>query len=212
MEDPGDALNVSNGVTVVVVTGGPLDAAVSDPRLDVERLAGAVVIAADSGVDRARAAGWPVHRVVGDLDSATPDGLAWARAGGAVVEAHEPDKDATDLELAVDAALALAPDRLLVVGSNGGRLDLQLADLLLLAGPALADIEVTAWFGPATVTVVRPGRPRRLAGGELDLVSLLPIHGPATGVQTTGLHWALRDATLVSGTTRGASNQLVDTA
>ena len=49
-----------------------------------------------------------------------------------------------------------------------------------------------------------------LRGTVGSLVTLLAVHGPATGVTTTGLRWALTDAELVAGSYRGVSNELVD--
>ncbi len=72
-------------------------------------LAADVVIAADSGLGHALALGCAVDLVVGDLDSVDPDDARRARRpAGAVVEQHPADKDATDLELALDAARGAA--------------------------------------------------------------------------------------------------------
>ena len=49
-----------------------------------------------------------------------------------MIERHPAAKDATDLELALDAAIALEPSRILVIGSAGGRLDHLLGSILLL--------------------------------------------------------------------------------
>src|SRR5690348_11873254 len=64
-----------------------------------------IVIAADSGLEHARALGVPVDLVVGDLDSVDPAVLDAAIADGVTVERHPAAKDATDLELALDAAV-----------------------------------------------------------------------------------------------------------
>lgn len=193
---------------VVVVLGGGQEAG---PR-SVDVGAATVVVAADSGVDAALAWGLRVDHVVGDLDSISAEGLAAAEAAGATVHRHPADKDATDSELAIDLALSLLPSSggaLLVLGSGGGRLDHLLADALALARPALAHVDVAALIGPATITVVRPGRPRQITGAVGDLASLLPVHGRARGVTTDGLRWALLDADLVPGTTRAVSNELL---
>ncbi len=39
-----------------------------------------------------------------------------------------------------------------------------------------------------------------------DLISLVPLGGPVTGIHTQGLEYALRGETLRPGTTRGISN------
>lgn len=174
--------------------------------------AGTVVIAADSGLDRLVEAAINVHHVVGDLDSVAPEALALAATDGAVIDEHPADKDATDLELALDLVARLAGDRggsLLVVGSGGGRLDHLLGDLLLLAAPRLAHLQVTAHLGAATISIVHANQQRQLCGSDGEYLSLLPVHGGASGVTTAGLRWPLIDADLVAGTSRAMSNEMV---
>jgi thiamine pyrophosphokinase len=194
-----------SSTTVVVVTGGdPLDG-VDLPALPDD----AIVVAADSGVDRAEALGLRVDVAVGDFDSVTRGALDRAERLGAKVERHPEAKDATDLELALDVARSLGPGRVVVLGGHGGRLDHLLANALLLAQPALLDVDVVAQMGAARVTVVR--RRAELHGRAGDLVTLLPLHGPAEGVVTEGLLYPLRDEDLLPGSTRGVSNELVAT-
>lgn len=179
--------------------------------------AGTIVVAADSGLDVASRGGVVVHHVVGDLDSASPDTVRTAEGAGARVHRHPADKDATDIELALDLVDGLAasvasveemPPRLLVVGPGGGRQDHSLADIFVVASPRLARFEVTARFGAAEWLVVRPGSPRRFTGAPHEQLSILPVHGGARGVTTHGLRWPLTGAELAAGTTRGMSNEL----
>lgn len=178
-----------------------------------------LVIAVDSGLHQIQDLGIHAHHVVGDMDSVGPRQLAQAEGDGAVIHVHHPDKDATDLELAVDLALELlrpevgaATPALHVVGGGGGRLDHLVGDLAILATPRLAPLDVTARFGVARVAVARPGRTCSFAGHPGDHVSLLPFHGDAVGVTTEGLRWPLVAAHLAAGTSRALSNELVDTA
>lgn len=178
---------------------------------------GDVVVAADSGLHGALDAGVAVGHVVGDLDSVDPARLDAAVDRGATVHRHHPDKDATDLELAVDLALdLLAPavaagapaPAIHVIGGGGGRLDHLVGDIQLLSSSRLAVCTVTARFGPARLTVVRPNDAGAFEGAARTHVSLLPVHGDATGVTTSGLRWPLVDGHLVAGTTRALSNEL----
>ena len=168
------------------------------------------VVVADSGLDHALALGLEVDRVVGDLDSVSPAALARAREAGVVVETHPRDKDATDLALALDAAVDLGASSLLVVGVGGGRADHLLANLLLLASPGYAALDVDARTADARYVVVRD-RARPLRGRPGDVVTLVPVHGPAGRVRTQGLRWALADEDLPGGATRGVSNELTGT-
>ena len=177
--------------TTVVVAGGP------DPPRSFELPPGARVIAADGGVAVAAQLGLPVDLVVGDLDSGSA-------AEGVEVERHAPDKDASDLELALDAAVRLGTERLVVVSGVGGRLDHLLGTLLLLARDAHAPVTVDAQLGEAAAHVIRGAR--ALTGEPGDIVSLFAVHGAATGVTTEGLRYPLDDETLEAGSTRGLSN------
>lgn len=179
--------------TVLVVASGP------DVPRDVHSPEVLAVVAADGGA----AGGYPVDLAVGDFDSLSPELLAAMPR----VERHPAAKDATDLELALDAALRFEPERILVVGSAGGRLDHLLGSLLLLAADAYAGVQVDAQLGCAAVHVVRGER--RLRGRVGELVSLFALHGPATGVVTDGLAYPLRGETLPPGTSRGTSNVFV---
>lgn len=161
----------------------------------------ALVIAADGGVQRALALGLQVDLVVGDLDSVE---RGTVEATGARLDLHGRNKDRTDLELALDAAVAHGARRVLVVGGAGGRVDHYLANLLVLASPAYADAQVDALLGGARVAVVRDRRV--LTGRPGDLLSLLAVHGPALGVRTEGLGYVLAGEDLHPGSTRGVSN------
>lgn len=166
-----------------------------------------LVVAADSGMDHALGLGVDVDVLVGDLDSVSGRGLDRARAAGVRVAEHPSEKDETDLELAVREVLTAGARRLTVVGGHGGRLDHLLANVALLASPALAGVEVRALMGPAAVSVVRSRTV--LTGRPGEVVSLLALLGDAGGVTTTGLRYALRGERLSAGSPRGVSNQFL---
>jgi thiamine pyrophosphokinase len=185
--------------TVYVFVGGQ-----SPPRLDMAAAPGVGIVAADGGAEHALALGLPVDLVVGDFDSISPETLETLGRAGTRVERHPAAKDKTDLELAPDAALTLAPRRVVVVGGDGGRLDHLLGGLLVLAADAYVGVEIDALVGPATVHVVRGSRV--LSGTPGETISLLAVGGPAVGVVTDGLVYPLRGEALVVGTSRGVSN------
>ncbi len=186
--------------TVVVFAGG------SKPSGRMLALipGGASIVAADRGADHALSLGLRVDVAVGDFDSISPVGLAELERSGTSVERHPVAKDASDLELAFDAALLLRPRRILVVGGAGGRLDHLVGELLLMAAEAYAGVEIDAQLGRAAVHVVRGERV--LTGRPGELVSLLALHGAATGVVTEGLVYPLRGEALAPGSSRGLSN------
>lgn len=196
----------SSGPAVIFAGGDPVPEAVRDllPH-------GALVVAADSGLDLAQRLGVPVDLVVGDFDSADPAGVAAAVAAGSLLERHPVDKDATDLELALDAVLRLGRSPVLILGGAGwDRVDHLVANALLVASPRYAPLQLCWRVKGAEVAPVH--RRLDLAGAPGDVVTLLAVGGPATGVTTTGLRWPLLGETLVPGSTRGVSNELATAA
>src|SRR5215211_721020 len=146
--------------TIVVVTGAaPLDrrAVAAVPR-------DALVVAADGGLDHARAAGLEPDVLVGDLDSISALGLAWATEHAEVVR-HPVDKAATDTELAIAHAATYHPARIVLVAGQGDRLDHAVAALGALGAPSLAGVaSLEAWWGSDQLHVLHA--PHRV---DLDL-------------------------------------------
>lgn len=187
----------------VVVGGGPVNGPTEAYDL---------VITADSGLDVALAAGFAPTHLVGDLDSISPAGRAWAVEHGIVVETHPADKDATDTALALAAAVRLGATRLTLHGNTGvARLDHLLGTLAALGHPSLWPMEsVRARFDGSLVHVVHPGRSVALSLERGAVFSLLALHGPCEEVDVRGARWPLHGAVLHGSSTRGISNEALD--
>lgn len=182
-----------------VIASGASVAAAADSTADV-------VVCADGGLRVALDAGRRVDLVVGDLDSATDDDLAAAKAAGARIERHPSAKDESDLELAVAAAVAEHAETITVHLADGGRLDHQLANLLVLSSNRWASACVDAWVGDDRVWVVRDALVLSLVAG--DPVAIQAITGAAR-VTTVGLAFPLDDEVLHADEARGIANEVV---
>jgi thiamine pyrophosphokinase len=163
------------------------------------------VVAADRGAVTALAFGYVPDLVIGDMDSIDAGTLAELRRRNVRVEPYPRDKDVTDGQLAVERALAAEPKTLLLLGFlRGPRLDHEVANVLALTllppGAVLLD------EGNECV-LLRSGERREWDPEPGELVSLIPIGSEAHGIVTHGLRWALEDATLCLGQTRGISNE-----
>jgi thiamine pyrophosphokinase len=165
-------------------------------------------VAVDSGLHLATALGRQVDVVVGDMDSVDPALLA--SLVGVELVRHPSDKDATDLELALDLVLEHGVSHVVVVAADGGRLDHLFGGVLTLCAAKYASLGVVAWLGGTRLVPVHPGEPARIRGRRGDLVSILAVHGPAVGVRTRGLRWPLEGERLDPGGSRGISNELLD--
>ena len=184
-----------SGQRVLVITGGPLPRAIGRlPEADM-------VIAADQGADNAIALGLTVDLLVGDMDSVSQETLAVCNT----VAQHPVDKEATDLELALAAAVDTGASAVTIVTSAGGRFDHALANLLVAASDRWSALKVDLVVDRARVQVVRDKVV--LEGRVGEPVSLLTLGGPVSGVSTTGLRWPLRGARLEAGLGLGVSNE-----
>ncbi|WP_420451014.1 thiamine diphosphokinase [Ilumatobacter sp.] len=190
---------------IVIVTGSePLDDEVI-AALDPD----AVVLAADGGMDLALAAGLRPSALIGDCDSVSDEGVAWAKEN-ATVARHPTDKDRTDTELALAVAVDMRPERLTMVG-GGDRLDHTLAALGALAARHLTGIpEIDAWWSGQHVDVLHgPGRRTlRLAPGST--LSLITLGRPCDKVSITGVRWPLEAHRLQPGAGIAVSNEVTD--
>ena len=166
-----------------------------------------LVVAVDSGLHLALDTGWSVDRVVGDMDSVDPGQLAAVEAAGATALRHPVDKDATDLELALEHLVEEGCDSVVVVGSDGGRMDHLLGGALTLCSPRFAGLGVQAWLGGARIVPVHDEA--SIVGAPGRLLSIIAVGGPALGVRTNGLRWPLCGEQLEAGSSRGLSNEML---
>jgi thiamine pyrophosphokinase len=172
-----------------------------------------LVVAADGGARLAGPLGVAIDRWVGDGDSLPETEIAALEAAGIPLERTRRDKDESDTELAVAAALRLGADGIVVIGALGGpRIDHALANIGLLAMPALAGRRAILLDGRSRVSLIRApdvdgaAVSCPLAGRTGDTVSLLPMGPGVEGVTTRGLRYPLADEPLPPGRARGLSN------
>lgn len=182
--------------TVLIFAGG--DSPTGDLTEEIPEAD--LVVAADSGYDVATRLGIPVDVLVGDLDSIETEVIP----RHVIVERYPRDKDATDLELALERVCVENPERVVIIGGAGGRVDHELAAAGLICSDRWVGIEIDWVTDRGWSHVVRG---RRIIHGDVGAtISLIPMGGPAGGVTTKGLKWELKTATLQAGTTWGVSN------
>ncbi len=191
----------------VIVANGVIGA---PARARARAQAADLLMSADGGARHILAWGLRPAIVVGDMDSLDDETLGRLTAAGARLARHPIHKDETDLELALDLALAEGATEITILGALGGRLDQTLANILLLTAPR---------FQAAPILIEDDGQqlflgrsPVALRGAPGDLVSLIPLSPAVTGITTAGLEYPLRDASLYLGLTRGISNVMLGDA
>lgn len=191
---------MANRALLVGATGGP-----RTPGLLADLAAYSdVLVAVDGGADTCLAAGISPDVVVGDMDSLSESALTALDERGTRLIRFSPDKDQTDLELALGHACDLAATEIICTGVLGGRVDHTLAALGAMARMQGRSVSVTeddqvGWFAHS-------GEVIELRGAGVT-VSVLALPGEAI-VSVDGTRWPLADHLLPALGALGISNVL----
>ena len=169
----------------------------------------AIVLGVDGGLDLALAADLRPSGLIGDLDSVSAEGLAWARAHATIAQ-HPTDKNQTDTELALAFAANMHPELLTLVG-GGDRLDHTIAAIGSLAARPLTGIPVLeGWWDGQHLDVLHGTARRTLDLETGSTLSLLAIGPACKGVTVEGVRWPLIDHRLEPVLGLGVSNEATD--
>ncbi len=158
-----------------------------------------LVIAADGGYEYCLESVGVPDLAVGDFDS-----LGYIPKGVKVL-VYPPEKDDTDLGIAIKEALARGCEELYIFGATGGRLDHTVASLQWLLSLAKRGISAFLFGQGFTATAT--------AGGLLfpdsyrGTVSVFAVGGECRGVTLSGLRYKLEGATLSPDMPLGVSNE-----
>lgn len=163
-------------------------------------------IATDGGARHCRHLRLTPHLLIGDMDSISPELLAHYVSQGSEIHRFPGRKNQTDLELAVELAMSRGVNDILIVGAFGGRWDMTIASIMLLANPASAGIALSLRDGSTDFHRVRAGGELTVHGDPGDTLSLIPLTEDARGVTLTGLEYPLVEENIQVGSTRGISN------
>src|SRR5512147_2085243 len=137
---------------LIIANGELIDTGALKRRIQAEKFD--LVAAADGGARNAGRLGSHPQIVIGDMDS-LPD-TERAALKGAKFISYPPQKDATDLELALIYAREHGADHIVVIGATGGRLESTVANTLMLAQTKLNDCDIEMWHGLQTARLILP--------------------------------------------------------
>ena len=183
-----------------IITGGAIH-----PNHITERPAkDDLVVAADLGLENARALDSPGAVVVGDYDS-----LGHAPDVDADVEVITvpTEKDVTDTQLAVELALKRGADEIVLIGGLGGRLDHTLSNLAILEDLADKHIRAIIADGQNRVRLIRNDS-TILARSGYTYLSLLALDPVVKGVELDGVKYPLKNARLERKFQYAVSNEI----
>jgi thiamine pyrophosphokinase len=154
----------------------------------------ALVIAADSGYDNAKALGYAERCdfIVGDFDS-TKEKAFCSRAKIIRVPS---EKDETDTQLAINTAIENGADELYIIGGLTGRLDHTLSNIYLLESLTNSGIYACICDGKNRVRYLKERSSLLIQKSEYKYFGLLPADREIKGVSIDGAKYPLKNAKL----------------
>lgn len=161
---------------------------------------GDLVVAADGGLEYLRRLHVLPQHILGDFDS-----LGY-RPEGENVSAYPPEKDDTDMLLAVKYGLENGCGSFLIYGGLGGRLSHTMANLQVLRFLCQRGCRGLLIDGGSIVTMIQN---ERLCFAQTceGMLSVFAQGGAALGVSIRGLKYPLEDGTLMPDYPLGTSNE-----
>ncbi|WP_420421890.1 thiamine diphosphokinase [Simkania sp.] len=161
-------------------------------------------IAVDGGLHHCAALGVTPLFLVGDMDSVEPE--MKAKFPNVKELKFKREKDATDLELALEFLIKKNPRSITIFAGFGDRVDHSLSNLVLLTrypGKVFLETETEV------LGVIDKELELETHSGQT--LSLIPMNGPALGITTDGLKWELKDDVLDKSFV-GISNEATGTS
>lgn len=167
-----------------------------------------LIFCADGGARHAFELSIVPDLVIGDADSLAETPRAWLLANNVTIQSHPVEKNATDLELALQAAIESGADSVLLLAATGTRIDHTFANFSLLAAARQAGVAAQIVAGRQHCFYIS-NESITIRGAPGETLSLLPWGRDAHGVTAEGVYWPLHAETLTFGENRGISNVLV---
>ncbi|GIO26107.1 thiamine diphosphokinase [Ornithinibacillus bavariensis] len=192
--------------TVAIVGNGPLE---NIPDLALYRDAVNIWIGADRGALTILEHKLQLDYAHGDFDSVSDIDRERIKNNANYFQEYPIEKDKTDLQIALEHALSLQPDRIYIFGATGGRLDHMLINVQLLNIVVKQQINAIIidkqnkieWTCPGTYTIEKDE--------EYEMISFLSMTEEVRGLTLTGFYYPLTNHTIKMGSTLSISNQLI---
>ena len=150
-----------------------------------------------------------LHGVFGDFDSISEEELKLVRNHSDYFFEYPPEKDATDLELALEWAYNQNPTLITIYGATGGRVDHTMANIMMLANDEHIQrgIPTRIVDKDNELMLFEPGS-YIVEENEFKYISFIPITKEITGITLENFKYPLTNISLYRGRTLSVSNEL----
>lgn len=202
-------LEVEKRVRYLVVTGGSIRLDFAKKYLEHQHFD--KVIAVDLGLQSVGALGLVPDLIIGDFDSVDGEVLEeYERMPGIEIRRLCPEKDLSDTQAGMEAALEKGAGEIVILGGTGTRMDHVLANIHILMKPLAHHVPAYLIDECNKIYLVAGRHEIVKESCHGKYVSLFPITEKASGVSLRGLKYGLQGAVLTIGDSLGVSNELVE--
>ncbi|MFO1445857.1 thiamine diphosphokinase [Bacillus sp. Bva_UNVM-123] len=169
-------------------------------------------IGVDKGVITLFSLGIKPISAFGDFDSVTVSELANIKEIVGELHQYRPEKDETDMELAVSWAKEQRPNKIRIFGATGGRLDHFFANIQLLIKPILDGnhVPIEIIDQKNIVFLKAPGSYPIKKSLEKKYISFIPISAEIHDLSLEGFKYPLKNRHILLGSTLCISNELIN--
>lgn len=191
----------------VIISGGSLNHEFATAFLKKEKPD--YLLIADRGMQFCYEQGITPDYVMGDFDSSDAKIVSYYRnCEGVQIIEFQPEKDDTDMEIAIKKAIELGSDKILILGAFGGRMDHCLANIHLLKMTLDAGVETHLVDEQNDICLITGKCELEKESQYGKYVSFLPFTDRVTGITLQGFKYPLEDYTMDKGTSLGVSNEI----
>ncbi|MFD1705840.1 thiamine diphosphokinase [Siminovitchia sediminis] len=191
-----------------VVAGGPDEFL---PDLSDYAQKDAIWIGVDKGVQLIIQHGLHPDLAVGDFDSISPEDFLRVKRLVPSLRQFKPEKDETDMELAILTALEMTPSVIKIFGATGGRLDHLMANIMMLGRfkQHHPDTSFEMIDTQNSLSVFVPGFYQIGREDEKKYVSFIPVFSDVNGLTLKGFKFPLTQHHVPLGSSLCISNELI---
>ncbi|WP_102271502.1 thiamine diphosphokinase [Cytobacillus massiliigabonensis] len=195
-------------MNINILAGGPIELL---PNLKRDQTDEDIWVGVDRGVFTLLSNGIKPAVAFGDFDSVTIEEMTLIEQSVNELNRFMPEKDETDMELALEWAIEQKPDLIRVFGATGGRIDHFIANIQLLMKPLQLDhkMQVEIHDKKNIVYLRLPGEYSIKKIPGFKYISFLPITMEVSGITLEGFKYPLVDRRLPLGSTLCISNELL---
>ena len=169
------------------------------------------IIAADKGLEFLYQQKIVPDAIVGDFDSVSKKVLSHYVGEKTIsIYQHDAMKDCSDTELAIEVAMELGHEEIIILGATGNRLDHFWGNVQSLKIPLDANVNAVILDGNNRIRLINGDFKLRKSESFGHYFSLFPLGGVIQNLRLEGAKYPLEGGRLTPWNSRFVSNEIVD--